>query len=100
MFMEQFSDLLEFVNPLGGKLVIIGDFNYHFDLPTSPATTKVMDLLYMFSLSQVIDTPTHTHGHILDWVIVRSDSDYLTSAVVSDALTSAWSFIHCVRSQR
>eukprot|EP00745_Piridium_sociabile_P027300 TRINITY_DN439_c0_g1_i27.p1 TRINITY_DN439_c0_g1~~TRINITY_DN439_c0_g1_i27.p1 ORF type:complete len:1128 (+),score=135.82 TRINITY_DN439_c0_g1_i27:139-3522(+) len=88
MFLEQFPDLLELVNTLSGDIVLLGDFNFHFDCPSNPSTSKLLDLLYMFNLSQVVDSPTHSRGHILDWIIVRSDSTYLTSNVVSDALAS------------
>ena len=42
----------------------------------------------MFDLIQVVDKPTHVKGHILDVIIVRTDSNYLTYHQVTDLLES------------
>ena len=65
-----------------------GDLSVHFDLPHNPTTTKLLDLLRMFSLHQTVQQPTHRQGHIIDWVIERPDGGVLKSTVVSDALES------------
>lgn len=90
MFTDQLPDLLELINSLSGDVIIVGDLNCHFDMPSSYQTPikKVLDLLYTFNLTQVIDKPTHDKGRTLDIIIVRSDSNYLTSHSVSDSLAS------------
>jgi hypothetical protein len=55
------------VNTLSGDIVLLGDFNFHFDCPSNPSTSKLLDLLYMFNLSQVVDSPT------LPWPHTRLD---------------------------
>ena len=39
-------------------------------------------------MAQSVNLPTHTHGHILDWIIYRPDDNILVSSSVSNELTS------------
>ena len=73
VFTDQFSDLLDHCNSLPGDLCVLGDFNFHFDLPHNPTTTKLLDLLRMLSLHQTAKQSTHRQGHIIDWVTERPD---------------------------
>ena len=75
MFFDQIPDMLEFCNQLKGNLLILGDFNIHFDRAESPATVRMNDLLRTFDLDQAVREPTHSHGHILDWIIHRQSDD-------------------------
>ena len=68
--------------------MILGDFNFHFDRPTDQHMSKILDLLKMFNLAQSVNLPTHTHGHILDWIIYRPDDKILVPSSVSNELTS------------
>ena len=68
MFFDQFLDMLEFCNQLKGGLLILSDFNIHSDRADSPATVRMNDLLQIFDLDQAVRQPTHSHGHILDWI--------------------------------
>ena len=86
-FMEQFPDLLEY-NSLKGCSLIVGDFDFHYDVPTNTYTSRLIDLLDSFNLGQSVTTPTHRSGHILDWVIHRKDDDTLLSATISPTLQS------------
>lgn len=61
------------------QLVVVGDFNFHMDIPEDSDTIKVLDLLESFSLQQHVIGPTHLHGHTLDLVITRQ-SDQLIQA--------------------
>ena len=89
--MEQFPDLLEY-NTLKGCSLIVGGFNFHYDVPTNTYTSWLIDLLDSFNLRQSVTTPTHRSGHILDWVrpIHRKDDDTLLilSATTSPTLQS------------
>ena len=89
LFMEQFPDLLEY-NSQKGCSHIVGDFNFHYDVPTNTYTSRLIDLLDSFNLRQSLTTPTHRSGHILDWVrpIHRRDDDTLLSATTSPTLQS------------
>ena len=50
--------------------------------------SKILDLLKIFNLAQSVNLPTHTHGHILDWIIYHLDDKILVSSSVSNELTS------------
>ena len=88
MFVEQLSAFLEYCNSITGCLLILGDFNFHLDHPTDQHMSKILDLLKIFNLAQSVNLPTHTHGHILDWIIYRPDDNILVPSSVSNELTS------------
>ena len=88
LFVEQLSAFLEYCNSIPGYLLILGDFNFHFDRPTDQHISKILDLLKIFNLAQSVNLPTHTHGHILDWITYRPDDKILLSSSVSSELTS------------
>ena len=50
--------------------------------------SKILDLLKIFNFAQSLNLPTHTHGHILDWIIYRPDDKILVSSSVLNELTS------------
>ena len=65
-------------------LVLLGDFNFHYD---DCADTQVNHLKIMLSdhgLTQLVDVPTHKCGHILDCAVVRSDVSCLVLERVDD----------------
>ena len=65
-----------------------GDFNFHCDRHTDQHMSEILDLPKIFNLAQSLNLPTHTHGHILDWIIYRPDDKILVSSFVSNELTS------------
>ena len=68
-FFSEFGDFLEHCNLLRVKMLIFGDFNFHFDCPTNFAC--VMDMLQTLHFFQVVKVPTHCCGHTLDLVVHR-----------------------------
>ncbi|WP_419615364.1 endonuclease/exonuclease/phosphatase family protein, partial [Thiolapillus sp.] len=88
LFFEQFPDLLEHCNSLAGNSFILGDFNFHYDCPLNPYTSRLNDLLSMFDLQQSVNSPTHKRGHILDWFVHRPADGLLLSTEVSQAISS------------
>ena len=77
---------MEYCNSVAGCL--LGDFNFHIDRPTDQHVSKILDLFHIFNLVQSVNLPTHTHGHILDWIIHRPDDKILLYSSVSNELTS------------
>jgi len=62
------------------KLIILGDFNVpDIDWDSlsghSPISNQFCDLVFESSLCQLIDTPTHNHGNILDLVLTNLDDN-------------------------
>lgn len=88
LFPDQFADLLEYINSLTGKPLIVGDFNFHYDCPTYTYTAQLIELLHSFSLQQLVTFPTHRCDHILDWIIVRKDDNILKSVCPDHTLPS------------
>lgn len=85
MFYAEFSDMLA---ALQGNVVIVGDFNFHYDKPDSYSTVRMVDILSTFGLKQAVSEPTHRSGHIIDWVLFRPDDNVFRSCYVSQNLTS------------
>ena len=72
IFLDEFAGMLEHELLLSvGKLMILGDFNYHLDDLTDNNVRKFNNLLHACGLVQHVTVPTHVEGHILDAVITR-----------------------------
>lgn len=96
-FIDHFSEYLDTIATLKGKLIIAGDFNIHWDKPNnSYHERKELDLLLdTYSLKQHVSGPTHVKGHTIDLIITRTDDDCVISTTV-DELISDHHAIHCV----
>ena len=86
--MEKFPDLLAYNNSLKGCSLIVGDLNFHYDVPANTYTSRLIGLLDSFNLCQSVTTPIHRSGHILDWVVHRKDDETLLSTTISPTLQS------------
>ena len=60
-----------------GHLVVVGDFNIHWDTDVNSAV-KFKDTLYSLNLQQHVTAPTHVKGHTLDLIITRDTSDIIS----------------------
>ena len=81
--MNQFLHLISISIYQHNKLISLQRQN-----PTDQDISKILDLLKIFNLAQSVNLPTHTRGHILDWIIYRPDDKILVSSSVSNELTS------------
>ena len=63
--------MLTKLSTLPGCLLIVGDFNLHFDDLKPNHVRPFTDLLKAAGMTQHVTQPTHRHGHILDFVISR-----------------------------
>ena len=95
MFVAQLHSLLEHCNSLHGSSIVLGDFNVHYDNPLNPTTSRVMDLLTTFNLTQAVSQPTHDKGHILDWLLHTSDDHLVQSTSVSHSIASDHACVIC-----
>ena len=77
-----------------GRLLILGDFNIHVDIPNLPDTEKFVKLLDTFGLMQHVSLPTHRLGHTLDLVITRSNDNLISDLVVNNPLVSDHHVVH------
>ena len=88
MLTEQLPDLLDYVSNLPVFVCLVGDMNIHIDNPLQSLTKQTLTTLSLCNLVNVIDGPTHSCGHIIDWVIVRPDDDIHRKSTVTDSLES------------
>ena len=88
MFIEQFQDFFEYASTLKGKLLVVGDFSFHFDSPSNVRTSKLQDIISTFHLSQSVTLLIHIHGHIIDWVLRKEEECILKSLSVDSILTT------------
>ena len=86
-FLEEFTELLERGSMDTGKLLILGDFNIHWDDKKCSETKKFTSLLKAHNLEQHVSEPTHKLGHLIDFVITRSTDDIIESCEVADLLS-------------
>ena len=70
----------------------MGDVNLHLDVPIDASTSSFSSLLAANNLAQVVQSPTYTAGHLLDVVIVGSDTS-VTSVNVPPPVLSDHSMI-------
>ena len=83
IFFNEFQILIENLAVLPGKLLLVGDFNFHLDnASTNRDATLFLDLLDSNNLIQHVKSPTHNRGHLLDLVITRN-SDVVLSNISS-----------------
>ena len=65
-----------------------GDMNMHLASPIQSLTNQNLTTRSLHSLVQEINWPTHSCGHIIDWVIVRTDDDIHIKSTVADPFES------------
>ena len=70
-FFEEFDNFLCEIILTKGKLIIMGDVNFHLDDKDNPDTQRFTGLLDSYGLEQLVQQPTHRSTHILDVVITR-----------------------------
>ena len=87
-FMLEFPDMLEHCNLIDNSTVILGDMNFHYDKPNQNNTRRMINLLDTFDLVQSVKEPTHNRGHIIDWVVHRSEDTIIKSTTVEQELSS------------
>ncbi|XP_033112549.1 uncharacterized protein LOC117113348 [Anneissia japonica] len=85
-FFDEFSTLLEQYS-LIDNLLITGDFNLHIDKSDNPQTIHFLDILDSTNFVQLINSPTHRLGHILDLIVTNNPSVILSTSVHQNNLS-------------
>ena len=70
-FFEEWPKYLDQLSASPIDPVLVGDINFHLDMPTNTSTAHFNSLLGTYGLMQHISGPTHKKGHTLDIVITR-----------------------------
>ena len=86
-FFDEFRTLLEDRMSCPGRLVILGDLNFHVDNAADSNAKKFLDLLDLLNFSQHVTSITHKAGHSLDLVITRDSEAVIDNVTVSDLLS-------------
>ena len=99
-FLDEFGMFLEGAALSGYENILLGDLNFHLDKHDT-WTLKFYDILEQFSFTQLVNTPTHIQGHILDALCVRDSFSWAIRPKVigglSDHQAIIFSFIFPVR---
>jgi exonuclease III len=93
-FHLEFADFFTHLMCSKSSVVVMGDFNVHWDDASHADTRPLVDLLSSTSTKQHVTVATHSAGHILDLVITRAD-DTIMSSVETGSLISDHSIVHC-----
>ena len=82
-FLVEFMSFVGYLSSINSSYYICGDFNIHVDVPVSDGH-KFFTFLDSCDLKQVVDKPTHLHGHILDLILSPSDQDTIADVKICD----------------
>ena len=88
VFMEQFQDYMDSQATSSGKLLVIGDFNFHMDKQDDVYSKQLSELLFSLDLHQHVSGPTHIHGHTLDLVLTRSSEELVKTVMLCQPVLS------------
>ena len=92
--MPEFPDFLDQHTTAASDLFITGDSNLQYDQPNNTDVSRLPALLRDNRLRQVMEEPTHRHGHTLDWLVVREDRT-LRQAGVLDLVLADHEAVSC-----
>jgi len=87
-FLGEFSVMLELLTISAGRLLMVGDFNFHMDNRDDHDTKSFTSLLEAANLQQHVSFPTHRCGHTLDLVITRQGDNIVNHVDVTHGLPS------------
>ena len=84
LFWKQFEDVLCRHAVCTEEVIITGDLNFHLDNVLNTNTKQLHSILDGLGLEQKVNEPTHVAGHILDVLIMRTESTILKDVQVRD----------------
>jgi exonuclease III len=64
--------------------IILGDLNFHLDLPDNRETKKFNSCLDACGMRQLVSEPTHVAGHTLDVMIIRDNDNIVSNIEIQD----------------
>ena len=97
MFFKDFSSLLEHVIIHPGRVLMVGDFNFHVNDPSDHDATTFLDLLDSSGFEQHVYNATGTHkcGNTLDLVISRKTDNLVGNVNVLNGMPSDHKVVKC-----
>ena len=91
-FLDQVSELVQYLFTNHKNLILLGDFNIHVNRLDNQDTQAYIDTMEVLGLVQCIDQPTHQLGNTLDLIYTES----LEPILVNNAFTSYFISYHCL----
>ena len=82
-FQEESMSFVGFLSSINSSYHIVGDFNIHVDVPGGDGY-KYMTFLDSCDLKQLVNQPTHVHGHTVDLILSPSDQDTILDVKICD----------------
>jgi exonuclease III len=83
-FFDEFAQYLQDHAVTPGYLLLLGDLNFHMDIPTDVDQQRLSDMLESMNLKQWVNEPTHNSGHTLDLLVTRSSESIVAAVNVTD----------------
>ena len=99
-FLDEFQSLLEERISSPGRLVTLGDLNFHVDNAAGSNAKKFLDLLDLLNFSQHVTSITHKAIHTLDLVITHDSEVVIDNVTVSDLLSDHALVLVCVKNPK
>ena len=87
LFLDEFITLLDDILLTNDKIVLLGDFNIHFDETNDHESKCFKKILETFDLIQHVQGPTHRCGHTLDLMITRKNDNILSDCCIKLAVS-------------
>ena len=84
-FLEEFEAYVDSIMTASGKLVVVGDFNFHMDKSSDTDANKLKELLSSLNLKQHVTVGTHIQGRSLDLVITRNTDQLIDGKIEEHA---------------
>lgn len=88
MFLDEFEQFATEISLLPGKLILLGDFNVHWEKPAKSDVIRFSNATNSSRFVQHVSGPTHKDGHTLDLVFTRTDETLLKDCHTEDKLMS------------
>ena len=79
VFFDQWSAYLDIVMLDSYTIIRTGDLNFHLDNPAELDVRRFSETLADRGMTQLVESPTHRGGHILDVVIVRETGSIISA---------------------
>ena len=89
-FLEEFSYFVESYATSNTDCLLLGDFNFHVDVPADRSAQRFMSIFNDVNLQQHVAESTHMSGHTLDLVFSPVSSHLVSSTTVSTMMSD-----HC-----
>ena len=81
---QEWASFLPSVATVPCETLLVGDLDFHLDVPDDVDARRLMDIVESVSMKQLVKEPTHNKGHTLDVVITRDLSDCVSCISVHD----------------